>query len=257
MESERVIPNGRGLRDLAVAGSADGCMIVSNTSVTRYVSCFLTYRWSNVCPQTCHPHPIDPLPCPRSPEFVTHCPCTQTPLVEFVTRPRQKCTDPIPTCGKPCPRPRSGCEHLCGRNCHEGDCPPCEADVIAVCRCGESKITMKCWERKEMDETGEMVLCDRVCHALRSCGRHECSRICCPLAYKAKTKGKKRELTLAEEDEGGLHTCPLVCGKLLSCGIHTCPQLDHKGPCGRCLEASYDELACACGRTVMQPPIRW
>lgn len=207
--------------------------------------------------QPCHPHSIAPLPCPRSPDFVTHCPCGQTPLVDFMVKPRQKCTDPIPTCGKPCPSPQSGCDHPCGRKCHEGDCPPCEASVIAVCRCGESKITMKCWERKEMDETGEMVLCDRICHALRSCGRHECSRICCPLAYKAKNKGKKREFTLVEEDEGGLHTCPLVCGKLLSCGIHTCPQLDHKGPCGRCLEASYDELACACGRTVMQPPIRW
>ncbi|KAJ9103850.1 hypothetical protein QFC21_002312 [Naganishia friedmannii] len=155
------------------------------------------------CEELCHPHSIEPLPCPRSPEFVTHCPCTQTALVDFTTKPRQKCTDRIPTCGKPCPQPQSGCDHPCGRKCHEGPCPSCEVNVIAICRCGESKITMKCWEQKEMEATGELILCERVCHALRSCGRHECSRICCPLAYKAKTKGKKRELTSIEEDEGG------------------------------------------------------
>jgi transcriptional repressor NF-X1 len=40
-----------------------------------------------------------------------------------------------------------------------------------------------------------------------------------------------------------MHVCPLTCGKLLGCGLHTCPKPDHKGACGRCLQASYDEVS--------------
>lgn len=41
---------------------------------------------------------------------------------------------------------------------------------MAPCRCGESKVVMKCWERKglEVDGGGEaVVLCERVCKAMR------------------------------------------------------------------------------------------
>ena len=42
---------------------------------------------------------------------------------------------------------------------------------------------------------------------------------------------------------------------MLGCGLHTCPKPDHKGACGRCLQASYDELICHCGHTVVFPPV--
>ncbi len=83
---------------------------------------------------------------------------------------------------------------------------------------------MTCYRRR-LIENGAVdgaVLCDRVCQVMRNCGRHACSRRCCPLAYKAKVKGKRRDL--GDTDEGdvtGLHACPLPCGKLLGCGIHT------------------------------------
>ncbi|GMK53524.1 hypothetical protein CspeluHIS016_0101100 [Cutaneotrichosporon spelunceum] len=49
------------------------------------------------------------------------------------------------------------------------------------------------------------------------------------------------------------HRHPKIGG--YSCGIHTCPKPDHKGACGRCLQASYDELICNCGHTVVYPPV--
>ena len=131
-------------------------------------------------------------------------------------------------------------------------------------------------------------MCERVCKALRkyvylsrlhvyakpswckgsqltcSCGRHECGRVCCPLAYKAKNRKKKTHgaenpllASARREGEDDAHECMLTCGKLLSCGLHTCARKDHKGACGRCLQASYDELICHCGETVIYPPVAW
>lgn len=42
---------------------------------------------------------------------------------------------------------------------------------------------------------------------------------------------------------------------MLKCKNHTCPELCHRGPCGSCREAIFDEIACDCGRTVLQPPL--
>ncbi|KAI5477454.1 transcriptional repressor NF-X1 [Pseudohyphozyma bogoriensis] len=70
-----------------------------------------------------------------------------------------------------------------------------------------------------------------------------------------KKKGRRAlsEWETAEEDPR--HDCDKVCGRKLSCGIHVCERPDHKGPCGTCLNASFDELICHCGSTVMLPPI--
>lgn len=102
-----------------------------------------------------------------------------------------------------------------------------------------------------------------------SCGRHECGRVCCPLSYQAKNRRARRNEIgqIAESDD--LHECHLTCGRTLSCGLHTCQRKDHKGACGRCLQASYDEvssmiqgsfqlirqLICHCGHTVVYPPV--
>lgn len=102
-----------------------------------------------------------------------------------------------------------------------------------------------------------------------SCGRHECGRICCPLAYQAKNRKAKRNELNGISGSDDLHECHLTCGRLLSCGLHTCQRKDHKGACGRCLQASYDEvsesdlegvfadlqLICHCGHTVVYPPV--
>lgn len=205
------------------------------------------------CQETCHPHPASPIPCPTSPSVITTCPCGATPLSLLPGYPRPDCTAPIPTCAEACPKSRP-CGHACPLKCHSGDCPPCHEQVYRPCRCGESTLLLECDEVRERQLAGESeFLCERVCKALRNCGRHECGRVCCPLSYKAKRKGR-RALDL-DFDNDDLHQCPLVCGKLLSCGIHTCPKPDHKGACGRCLQASYDELICNCGHTVVYPPV--
>ncbi|WWC86565.1 uncharacterized protein L201_001442 [Kwoniella dendrophila CBS 6074] len=206
------------------------------------------------CKDTCHPHPLHPLHCPQSPDVITHCACGMTPLSSLhVTR--KDCLAPIPTCTAQCPKSRP-CGHACPKKCHIGSCPPCHEEVIRRCRCGQSDLLVPCDELREKAERGEgEVTCERVCKALRSCGRHECGRMCCPLweqAFKSKRQRNEESHQYMEDD---LHKCHLTCGRMLSCGLHTCPKPDHKGQCGRCLQASYDELICHCGNTVVYPPV--
>ncbi|WVF69444.1 hypothetical protein IAT40_004221 [Kwoniella sp. CBS 6097] len=210
------------------------------------------------CKETCHSHPIHPLKCPQSPEVVTHCPCGTTPLSSLPGYPRPDCLAPIPTCASQCPKKRP-CGHPCPKKCHIGACPPCHQEVVKTCRCGQSQLLVPCDELRERAERGEEeVTCERVCKALRSCGRHECGRLCCPLWEQAKYKNRRQAQRTDDHDlypDYDLHKCHLTCGRMLSCGLHTCPKPDHKGPCGRCLQASYDELICHCGNTVIYPPV--
>ncbi|WWD00950.1 hypothetical protein V866_007888 [Kwoniella sp. B9012] len=206
------------------------------------------------CKETCHPHPIHPLHCPLSPDAITHCACGTTTLSSLGAT-REDCLAPIPTCSAKCPKSRP-CGHACPKKCHTGPCPPCHEEVIRTCRCGQSQLLVPCDELRERAERGEgEVTCERVCKALRSCGRHECGRLCCPLWEQAFRSKKQRNEDYNPYTEDDLHKCHLTCGKLLSCGTHTCPKPDHKGPCGRCLQASYDELICHCGNTVVYPPV--
>jgi transcriptional repressor NF-X1 len=115
-----------------------------------------------------------------------------------------------------------------------------------------------------VDNNGE-VLCERQCGALLSCGRHRCSRHCCPLypltsgIVKGKSKKRPTDDPLAglPPSLAQLHTCSLLCHKPLSCGNpeHKCLERDHRGPCPPCLRSSFEEVSCACGRTVLEPPV--
>ena len=227
-------------------------------------SCGKPCSWNYSCgkhkeattePRACHPHPSpQPLPCPRSPGLVTTCACGQTPLTDLFREPRKACTDPIPSCGKVCSKMRPSCGHECQRTCHEGECGRCEETVRLVCRCGSEKQTMRC---HELQQQGEAELrCDKPCKALRACGRHECGRRCCPLAYQeANKKQRRRPFSVEDEDPLGFHICDRVCGRKLNCGQHQCEQPDHKGPCPPCLRSSFDEISCHCGSTVLIPPV--
>jgi transcriptional repressor NF-X1 len=53
-----------------------------------------------------------------------------------------------------------------------------------------------------------------------------------------------------------LHDCPQKCDQLLSCGNHRCQDMCHKGKCLPCLEATFDDVTCNCGRTRLEPPVR-
>lgn len=208
------------------------------------------------CEEKCHPQELDPPHCPRSLDVVSHCPCGKTPLADISGRTRQSCEDPIPNCNKECSNPLP-CGHPCQQNCHSDLCKPCLVNVTIPCRCGRTNSSTICHQGNE-----ERPQCMRACKATLNCGRHECGERCCPGERKAverqATKRKLRPLGAARNIDEGFeaeHICTRLCGRMLKCGNHTCPELCHKGPCGSCREAIFDELNCHCGRTVLQPPL--
>lgn len=209
------------------------------------------------CEKSCHSQSAEPSHCPRSPDVVTHCPCGKTQLSEISQNPRSSCEDAIPNCKKPCMKPLA-CGHSCEQVCHSGDCLPCLKTVLINCRCGRTTSSTICHQGTE-----EQPQCARVCRATLNCGRHACDERCCTGERKAgerlATKRKGRPLGSAPRpmDDGiePEHICTRLCGRPLKCGNHTCEELCHKGPCGSCREAIFDEISCHCGRTVLQPPL--
>lgn len=200
----------------------------------------------HTCQKPCHPQDEVAAHCPFSPDVVTHCPCGKTRLDSMSLEPRQSCQDAIPHCDKPCNKVLA-CGHLCPDECHTGPCAPCKQTTDIPCRCGRTTTRSACHQ-------GNIVHphCFRVCKAQLNCGRHECGERCCSGEKKAAERRKqKRSATENYEPE---HICLQVCGRELKCGKHTCQQLCHRGPCMTCPEATFDEISCACGRTVLHPP---
>jgi transcriptional repressor NF-X1 len=178
----------------------------------------------------------------------------------------------MPTCKSLCLKQLDDCSHACSSPCHHRSCPPCRVKLARPCRCGATTRNVEC--HGGQGGTRTEILCDRPCPALRNCGKHQCNRICCPLASFVGNKGKGKKK--AEEDtldEHGWHICDIVCGKPLSCGNHTCEESDHRGPCPPCLRSSFEEVRfpscsppdrsvdydlqrfCHCSQTVLEPPI--
>ncbi|TFK89666.1 hypothetical protein K466DRAFT_486400 [Polyporus arcularius HHB13444] len=264
-------------------GEPKECVVYQNEAMDQWVGRFACEQTCerpfdcgiHHCKKSCHPPSLTPPPCPNSPSLVTHCPCGKHPLVPDsapffppgTLLTRVSCTDIIPTCQSTCMKPLDGCEHVCSAKCHTGPCPPCSIMLVRPCRCGATTTQIRCSEdqaRARARARGESgpdteILCERPCGALRACGRHQCTRLCCPmasLAGLAKGKGKKRAgADVALVDQAGVHECDLVCGKPLSCGNHYCEERDHRGACPPCLRSSFEEMVCHCGRTVLDPPI--
>ncbi|KAH9835226.1 uncharacterized protein C8Q71DRAFT_811773 [Rhodofomes roseus] len=220
------------------------------------------------CAKPCHSPSPTPASCPRSPSVVAHCPCGKHSLDPSSAShfppgtklPRTTCTDPIPTCESICMKLLEGCDHACAVRCHTGSCPPCTIMIVRPCRCGSTTRDIPCFEARSSEEGGEEILCSKPCGALRACGRHQCNRLCCPLATVANaTKGKGKGKKYAQDsrilDEAGWHECDLPCGKLLACGNHYCELRDHRGACPSCLRSSFEEMICNCGHTILEPPI--
>lgn len=210
----------------------------------------------HACERSCHPQDTGPAHCPRSPDIIRTCPCGKTALEEISSIPRQSCTDPIPNCNKPCSKTLP-CGHACQQVCHSDNCLPCLLTVKISCRCGRVQASTICHQGHEQQPQ-----CRRHCKAMLNCGRHECGERCCPSERKAaERQAIKRKLrplgaprALDNEIEAE-HICTRTCGRSLKCGYHTCPELCHKGACGGCREAIFEEISCDCGRTVLQPPL--
>ena len=162
-------------------------------------------------------------------------------------------SSPIPTCDSVCSKPNPTCSHPCTAKCHVGPCPPCFVNILRPCRCGSTTKRLACYKAYKPSNSNisgteeDEILCDKPCPALRACGRHQCRRICCPLASLANTgkKGRRRvaeDGAMGEFEHGGLHECDLVCGKMLPCGSHKCEERDHKGTCRPCMRSSFEEV---------------
>ncbi|KHJ90081.1 NF-X1 type zinc finger, partial [Oesophagostomum dentatum] len=176
-------------------------------------------------------------PCPSAPERITRCPCGKCTLEELRVQ-RVSCQDPIPTCknvcGKVLPCGSAEKRHRCRALCHVGECPPCDFNTSIICRCKQVKRTLPCKEYVQFVAEGSEFLCERRCKKKKSCGIHKCQEVCC----------------IQTE-----HICMQICNKRLSCGLHFCESICHAGQCPRCLNTSFEEQYCHCGRTVRPPPI--
>ncbi|CAG8623780.1 1590_t:CDS:2 [Funneliformis caledonium] len=201
------------------------------------------------CTKECHPVTGDVELCPLDPSRVQTCPCGSKSIISLLGHERLSCTEEIPLCGNICKKLLS-CGHECQGTCHHGDCKPCNIRIRVKCRCGNMEYERICSE--VIGETGEPPICDKICNGDRNCGRHQCVTRCCPSANKPKRS--KRWGDTQDDDEN--HRCPLICGKKLQCGNHYCQLPCHREYCLPCLEASFEELTCPCGRTKVDPPIQ-
>ncbi|KAF9332839.1 FKBP12-associated protein [Linnemannia elongata] len=204
----------------------------------------------HTCTKTCHPHDQEPGPCSAMPNLVKTCPCGSKSVDSLLGgKYRTSCQDAIPLCGSTCNK-FLDCGHACQQKCHLGPCAPCKQTVSVDCRCGSTHVNRICSDMGLYSASGDIVpTCSKPCRGLRSCGKHQCTNRCC--AAKRQAKGSVKMDPISQE----AHACTLVCGKKLQCGVHTCEMLCHKGHCNPCLDASFDELSCNCGRTVLYPPI--
>lgn len=213
---------------------------------------------NHMCGNKCHPGACGE--CELSPSVVRTCPCGKKKLTDLLElgSQRQRCTDPIPTCQQICGKLVSCKKHPCKSPCHIGPCPPCDVPVEQKCQCGASTRRAACHLTRKaevMDDTaaegddGGRFLCDRKCGKMRSCGRHRCNDRCCPAANSKVTS------QLDSMDSRDPHLCMLPCGKKLRCKQHTCQELCHPGHCPPCMETTFTELSCACGRTSIPPPV--
>ncbi|ORY77238.1 hypothetical protein BCR35DRAFT_305534 [Leucosporidium creatinivorum] len=168
------------------------------------------------------------------------------------------------SCEEVCGAPFDCTHHSCTSPCHAHTSPsplPVPSHPLKSQHATTSRICSSSAEGGEGE--GEEFMCGRVCKAMRTCGRHQCNRVCCPLSYQEalqlkstnKRRGATNEQWQVEDDPLGIHACDRVCGRKLNCGVHFCEMGDHRGACGPCLRADFDELVCNCGSTVVLPPI--
>lgn len=216
---------------------------------------------NHVCGNNCHPG--DCGECELSPSVVRTCPCGKKNLADSQEPGNERlcCTDPIPTCQQICEKILACKKHPCKSLCHIGPCPDCDVPVEQRCRCGTSTRRAACYlatgagSRNQISESvvegddGGLFLCDRKCDKMRSCGRHRCNGRCCPAA-------NNKSMTQSDGPESrDPHLCMLPCGKKLRCKNHSCQELCHPGHCPPCMETTFNELSCACGRTSIPPPV--
>lgn len=218
---------------------------------TRYFNCN-NHKYSFKC----GPRSLTDFSCPFTPKDSDTCPCGSSIVLDLLGHPRLDCSEPIPLCDNVCSKTLP-CGHKCPFTCHFGDCPGCPQISEAMCRCGYQKFTVPC----SLKADGISPFCHRRCGAKMHCRRHRCTQICCPHEKSARALEKSsklgRSLTPRPVDQyPSEHVCQKECGNLKNCKNHRCTEPCHAGPCPPCMESSDEDIACACGRTVHQAPVR-
>eukprot|EP00917_Polyrhabdina_sp_WS-2016_P016722 GHVP01036163.1.p1 GENE.GHVP01036163.1~~GHVP01036163.1.p1 ORF type:complete len:1004 (+),score=130.90 GHVP01036163.1:3-3014(+) len=193
---------------------------------------------NHTCQKLCHSPSCGT--CATDPTDLRTCGCGRRSIESFNIPPRTKCTDLVPFCGGVC-GVKLPCGHDCEATCHVGAHPPCQARVRKSCRCGRMTRLQQCADPSEVPE-----VCNNTCDVPLSCGKHKCKIVCCPV--------RRRQI----HDDPSLlvmHECQVICRKPLPCGNHLCSLLCHIGPHMNCGVNSYNELRCACGQSVIDPPV--
>lgn len=178
--------------------------------------------------------------CDTSADILT-CPCGTFTLEQIMkVKKRDSCLDPICVCDSICGKPLLQCNHTCKKTCHIAQCGPCKENILVLCRCGKTNQTIICSELYDpVTNLKKDILCDEICKMKKTCNKHKCNTKCCPL----------------NQVRPNMHHCTVKCNRLLSCKLHKCDNECHSGKCKPCLQASFDELSCKCGKTTIFPPI--
>ena len=189
------------------------------------------------CKQICHPGKCKICVTDIS---IKNCPCGKVKLSKLTSNKRESCLDPVEVCHSVCEKLLPCSIHKCNDLCHIGPCKPCKETIKVTCRCGTTEQDVICSELYDKETNiPKEILCENICKKKRNCGRHTCNTICCPVA----------------QIKSNSHPCTIICNKLLSCKIHKCKDFCHRGKCKPCLNASFDELCCTCGKTIIYPPV--
>lgn len=219
--------------EMAVKGEVEEIngLFSCNSTCAKPLSC-----GNHNCIENCHPGSCGE--CEFLPQRIKRCHCGKTPLEGI----RSSCLDPIPTCSQICGKVLRCGIHHCKEMCHEGECGPCHVLVNQKCRCGSSSRLVECYVTVDQRDA---FVCVKPCGRKKNCGRHRCSERCCPLS-------NSNHQYSGDWDP---HLCSMSCGKKLRCGQHSCMSLCHSGHCPPCLETIFSDLSCACGKTVIPPPL--
>ncbi|KAF9174161.1 FKBP12-associated protein [Mortierella sp. AD010] len=215
------------------------CGKVHEPDFNRYFtphSCGELCGRSRDCPHPCN-IPCHPGPCPPcgglGPTQSCHCGSESFQLrcvdTDFTFQSGKSCNR---VCGE-----LLGCgKHSCSSVCHPGLCSPCEEEQVQKCYCGKHERMARCGDGipkatliNGEEQTGYYE-CKDICKRPLACGYHECSKSCHILDDEPGQCPARPEI---------VKTCP--------CGANTIEAL--------LMDASFDELSCSCGRTVLYPPI--
>ncbi|KZP01668.1 hypothetical protein CALVIDRAFT_492229 [Calocera viscosa TUFC12733] len=225
----------------------------------------------HACPLSCHPGP-----CPACVVTVQRpCYCGKK-LLALRCSHLTGLHPPDLTCGQVCGK-RLGCgKHACERECHPGECAPCEVRELVRCYCGKEAREVACGEGEakpcadlEKAERWEgRYECAQPCGRPFRCGVHHCEERChpppatpppCPSDPELITTCPCTQTPLSSLPHGQrmkctdpVPTCGKVCAKPLQGCDHFCPRICHTGPCAPC--AVPLSLSCRCGETVRTVP---